>query len=117
MLPGQIGNLFHLAGGDIAGKDATDTAAFIVDLKHDTCGALKVHPEDHREHVNDEIHGRKVVVKQQHLVKRGRTNSGVFPLEDCSAFLGFTMTGHGVNVRGLGRFFNGQAKKPVEFVR
>lgn len=114
MFSGQIGNLFYLARCDIASIDPANAASIGMYFKHDTHGALMVHSEDALQHMDDKVHGGKIVIEQQDLVKRRRANGSDFALEKRRAFLGFAMSCHGVNVRPTCQFFNAFAKKPEE---
>lgn len=114
MFPGQIGNLFHLAGGNVASVNPADATALGVYFEHDTHGAFLIHPEDALQHMNDKVHGREIVIEQQHLVERRRSNDGVFAFKERGAFLGFAMGCHGVNVRPVRQIFNASCKNRVE---
>lgn len=114
MRPGQIDNLLHLAGGNIARVDPADTATLSVYFKHDTHGAFLVHSEDMLQHMDNKIHGGEIVVEQQHLIERRWADGGVFAFKERGAFLGFAMGCHGVNVRPVRQIFNASRKNPVE---
>ena len=107
MRPGQIDNLLHLAGGNIARVDPADTATLSVYFKHDTHGAFMIHPENILQNVNDEIHGGEIVIQQEHLIERWWTQIHRFSFENSGAFLGFSMVSHGHNLRLEGQIFNG----------
>ncbi len=107
MFPGQINNLFDFAGRDVAGVDAANTATFGMHFKHDTHGAFMIHPENVLQNVDDEIHGGEIVIQQEHLIERWWTQIHRFSFENSGAFLGFSVSSHGHNLRVEGQIFNG----------
>ena len=70
-------NLFRLGGRDIARLDAADGSAFRMHLEHDLRRPLAVHGKEFLQDVYDEIHGRKVIIEQQHGIQRRRGKPGV----------------------------------------
>ena len=107
MLPGQINNLFNLAGCDVTGLDAADTTSSSMHFEHDTHGFFMVHAKDGFEYLDDKRHRREIIVQQQYLVERWWVDINRLSFEERGAFLGFSMGCHGHNLRSERQIFNG----------
>jgi len=71
MLAREIHHLGDFGLRDLVGEDAAYADAVLMHMQHHPCRVLASHVKDPFKHMNDEFHGRVVVIEQQHLVERG----------------------------------------------
>ena len=69
MLARKVHHLGYLGLSHLECKDATYTNAFLVDVQHNLCRLVPALVEKPLQHMDDELHGRVVVVQQQDLVE------------------------------------------------
>jgi len=69
MTAGEFNDLRNFRFGDIVGENAADADTVTVDMQHDFNRRLATLVENLLEDVNDELHGRVVVVEDEHLVE------------------------------------------------
>ena len=67
MAPREIRDLGHLGLGDVARIDPADANAAGMDMQHNLGSFFPIQMEEGLEDLDDELHGGKVVVEQQHL--------------------------------------------------
>src|SRR5690606_29576606 len=60
---GQVQHGIDPGGGHVAGVDAADAPALVMDLQHDALGFLAALVEDQLEHAHHEIHRRVIIVQ------------------------------------------------------
>lgn len=77
MLLGEIHHLGDFGFGNLKGIDAADAHALLVDMEHDAGGFLGRLRKELLQHMDDEFHGRVVVIQQQHLVEAGLLGLGL----------------------------------------
>src|SRR5215469_496501 len=69
VLAREIHHLRHLGFGDLVGKHAALADSVMVDMEHDLGRGFDVLLEKPLQHVNDELHRRVIVVKNQHAIE------------------------------------------------
>ena len=77
MTAGVLDHLIHLRLGNLCRIRAGHSRPTRMNLEHDAHGGLPVQPEYALQHIDDELHGREVVVEQNHLVPRRRLEFGL----------------------------------------
>jgi len=70
MALGKIHYLPDLGLGNLKGKDADHRDAFLVNRQHQFKGLTMGQPEKTLQHMDDKLHGRVVIIKDQNLIKR-----------------------------------------------
>ncbi len=68
-LAGHLVHLGHLGHGDIVGVDAHHSVPFLVHVQHDLRRLCRRLVENRDDDLHDEIHGRVVVVVQEHAIQ------------------------------------------------
>src|SRR5271163_1582901 len=69
MFAGKVHDLRHFGFGDLVSEHPAFADAVLVHMHHDAMGRLGILVEETLEHVDDEFHGRVVVVEQQHAIE------------------------------------------------
>ena len=70
MFAGKVHDLRHFGFRNLVGIDPALADPVLVDMHHDSLGGFVVLVEEVLEHVDDEFHGRIVVVEEHDLVER-----------------------------------------------
>ena len=81
MLAGVRTHLFNFGRGDIAGEYPANTAAFVMNFEHDSRRLFSIHAKKTLQDRDYKIHGRVIVVQQQHLVHLWRLGPGTLCVE------------------------------------
>jgi len=71
MLARKVHNLGDFGFGDLIREHAAFPDTMVMYMQHDTRGFLPVLLEETLHDVDDELHGRVVVVQQQHAIEIG----------------------------------------------
>ena len=71
MTAGKFNDLRHFSFRHLVGEHPANTHAMAVDMQHHLNGFLAILVEEALENVNDELHGRVVVVQDENLVEAG----------------------------------------------
>jgi len=70
MLARKVHDLRNLRLGHFVGENPTDADAVLMHMQHHPRRILTAHVEDALQNMNDKLHGRVVVIEQEHLVER-----------------------------------------------
>src|SRR6185312_9818345 len=71
MTAGKFNDLRHFSFRHLVGEHPANTHAMAVDMQHHLNGFLAILVEEALENVNDELHGRVVVVQDENLIEAG----------------------------------------------
>ena len=74
--------MLYLGFRNFAGIYPTKSLAACMDVQHHLGGTLVVHSKKRLQHVHDELHGREIVIQQQHLPHWRRANASLDWLDD-----------------------------------
>ena len=85
MAAGKFNDLPDFCFGDLVGENAADTHTVAVDMQHHLDRGLAILGEELLQDMDDELHGRVVVVQQQHLVEAGLLGLGARVGDDAGA--------------------------------
>ena len=88
VLSGEIHHLRYLGFSHFEREHATFTNTVIVYVQHNSGRGLAILPEEALKHVNDELHGRVIVIQQQYTIETRLLRLGFRTRDDRSPAVG-----------------------------